>query len=72
MKLIIKTLIPLITISFSNVVANAGDWINMFDGKTLKGWKVNTENPKTFSVVDGAIKVFGPRTHMFYGDDGNF
>ena len=71
MKIIIKTLIPLLVLSFSNVVVQAGDWINMFDGKTLKGWKVNTENPKTFSVVDGAIKVFGPRTHMFYGEDGN-
>ena len=29
----------------------------MFDGKTLKGWKVNSENPQTFSVEDGAIKV---------------
>ena len=71
MKIIIKTLIPLLVLSFSNVVVQAGDWINMFDGKTLKGWKVNTENPKTFSVVGGAIKVFGPRTHMFYGEDGN-
>ena len=43
----------------------------MFDGKSLDGWKVNTENPQTFSVEDGAIKVFGPRTHLFYGKDGN-
>lgn len=43
----------------------------MFDGKSLKGWKVNTENPKTFSVEGGAIKVFGPRGHVFYGVDGN-
>ena len=42
----------------------------MFDGKTLDGWKVNAENPATFSVEDGAIKVFGPRTHLFYGGDG--
>ena len=49
----------------------AGDWVEMFDGKSLKGWKVNSENPKTFSVEDGAIKVVGPRAHLFYGEDGN-
>ena len=52
-------------------LCQAGDWIEMFDGKTLEGWKVNTENPETFSVEDGAIKVAGPRTHLFYGADGN-
>jgi len=52
-------------------LCQAGDWIKMFDGKTLEGWKVNTENPETFSVEDGAIKVAGPRTHLFYGADGN-
>lgn len=51
--------------------SQAGEWVDMFDGKTLKGWKVNSENPDTFSVEDGAIKVFGKRTHLFYGDDGN-
>jgi hypothetical protein len=54
-----------------NTSAGAGEWVDMFDGKSLKGWKVNTENPKTFSVDGGAIKVFGPRGHVFYGEDGN-
>ena len=52
-------------------LAQADDWITMFDGKTLDGWKVNTENPKTFSVEDGTIKIDGPRTHLFYGKDGD-
>ena len=43
----------------------------MFDGKTMKGWKVNPENPETFSVKNGAIKVQGKRGHLFYGEDGN-
>lgn len=51
--------------------AASGEWTDMFDGKTLKGWKVNEENPDSFKVEDGAIKVFGPRTHLFYGEDGN-
>jgi hypothetical protein len=40
-------------------------WITLFDGKTLKGWKVN-ENPGTFTVADGMIVAFGPRAHLFY------
>ena len=44
----------------------AGDgWISLFDGKTLEGWKAS-ENPKTFSVKDGVLIVFGPRAHLFY------
>ncbi len=41
-------------------------WYKLFDGKTFAGWKVNEENPQTFSIADGTIKVAGPRTHLFY------
>lgn len=40
-------------------------WISIFDGKSLNGWKVG-ENASSFSVVDGAIQVAGPRAHLFY------
>lgn len=40
-------------------------WINLFDGKTLNGWRAS-ENPATFRVEDGAIVVHGPRAHLFY------
>jgi len=40
-------------------------WINLFDGKTLNGWKAS-ENKDTFSVRDGMIVVDGPRSHLFY------
>lgn len=40
-------------------------WISLFDGKTLDGWKAS-EQPGTFSVEDGAIKVAGPRSHLYY------
>ena len=53
-----KSILFIITLSLLSCTLNAGEWVNMFDGKTLDGWKVNTENPKTFSVVDGTIKVF--------------
>ena len=40
-------------------------WVNLFDGKSLTGWKVG-ENAETFKVEDGAIVVAGPRAHLFY------
>ncbi len=46
-------------------------WISLFNGKDLTGWKVG-ENASTFSVENGAIKVAGPKAHLFYeGEVGN-
>lgn len=50
------------------------DWIPLFNGKNLDGWKIN-ENKETFSVKDGAIVVHGNRSHMFYAgpvENANF
>src|SRR5688572_23711281 len=44
-------------------------WVSLFDGKSLKDWKVG-ENAATFSVENGAIKVNGPVAHLFY--DGTY
>ena len=41
-----------------------GEWISLFDGKTLNGWK-ESEGP-SFSIEDGAIKVAGKRSHLYY------
>lgn len=56
----------LLTIGAVPALAEDG-WINLFDGKTLKGWEAN-ENPDDWSVVDGAIVGHGPRSHLFYVD----
>ncbi len=48
-----------------------GDWIEMFDGKTLNGWKAS-ENKDSWSVEDGAIVCHGPRSHLFYMTDKPF
>jgi hypothetical protein len=32
------------------------EWISLFDGKSLDGWKVG-ENSSTFSIEDGKIVV---------------
>ena len=45
-------------------------WVDLFDGKTLGGWKVTEENPDTFLVEQGAIKAAGGRAHLFYQPAG--
>lgn len=44
---------------------SSGDWISLFDGESLEGWKAS-ENPETFSVEDGKIVAHGDRAHLFY------
>ncbi|OHB79704.1 MAG: hypothetical protein A2Z25_03135, partial [Planctomycetes bacterium RBG_16_55_9] len=41
------------------------EWVSLFDGKTLDGWKAS-ENQETFSVYDGMIVAQGRRSHLFY------
>lgn len=67
MKKIIKgaAVAVLLAFCFSFSGTQKDDWIRLFDGKTLKGWKAS-ENPGTFKVEDGAIVVDGPRAHLFY------
>jgi hypothetical protein len=43
-------------------------WIPLFDGNSLKGWKVGA-NASTFRVENGAIVANGDVAHLFY--DGN-
>ncbi|MCB1100390.1 MAG: DUF1080 domain-containing protein [Verrucomicrobiae bacterium] len=50
---------------------NAAKFVSLFDGKSLNGWKANEENPSSFSIEDGAIKVNGERGHLFYVGDVN-
>jgi hypothetical protein len=45
--------------------AASDNWISLFDGKTLAGWKAS-EHPGTFTIEDGKIVVFGDRAHLFY------
>jgi hypothetical protein len=41
------------------------DWVSLFDGTSLNGWKVG-ENASTFSVDSGMIIVHGKTAHLFY------
>src|SRR6056297_2907835 len=50
-----------------------GEWVSIFDGETLNGWKKSVENPESITVEEGAIKCAGARAHLFYqGDFKNF
>ena len=50
----------------------ADGWVDLFDGKTLNGWKIN-ENPNSWSVKDGCMVANGDRSHLFYvGDEKPF
>lgn len=53
--------------AFQNTIyaQNKEDWISLFDGETLDGWKAS-ENAETFGVIDGRIVADGPRSHLFY------
>lgn len=47
-------------------ISNAEEvWYDLFDGKTLNGWRAN-ENRDSFSVQDGMIVAVGERSHLFY------
>lgn len=54
-------------ITFTGFAQNADNegWISLFDGKSFDGWKIS-ENPDSFSIEDGVIKIDGPRAHLFY------
>ncbi len=46
-------------------------WVELFNGRDLTGWKAS-ENPSSFQVKDGELRIDGPRGHLFYdGAVGN-
>jgi hypothetical protein len=50
----------------------ADGFSELFDGKTMEGWKIN-ENPKSWSIENGCIVSNGERSHLFYvGDEKPF
>lgn len=76
LTLLAPLLLPLFVASV-HAAEGDSDWISLFNGKDLDGWKPN-ENPETFTVKDGAIVAHGRRSHLFYvgavngGDFKNF
>ncbi len=42
-----------------------GEWKNLFDGKTMTGWKAN-ENKDSWKIEDGSLVCHGERSHLFF------
>jgi len=68
----LRILLPaLLLIIPSLTMAADGEWLSLFNGKDLTGWKANAM-PESFSVVDGVLRVNATKqsAHLFYvGDD---
>ena len=65
-----NTLICCFAIAFALTANSQDNWIPLFDGKSLTGWKAS-ENQESFKVEDGSIVCSGNRSHLFYiGKDG--
>jgi hypothetical protein len=51
--------------AYAGAEAQAKGWQSLFDGKSLKDWKVG-KNAATFSVDSGMIIAHGNTAHLFY------
>lgn len=49
-------LAALTAFSLTSPAAADGEWISLFDGKTLAGWKPSTLGTAKYTVVDGTIR----------------
>jgi Domain of Unknown Function (DUF1080) len=47
------------------IAAGAEEWIELFDGRSLNGWRPS-ENKGSWKIVDGTLAADGPRSHLFY------
>lgn len=55
----------LVTGSCAAAAAQTEGWTELFDGRTLNGWRPS-ENKTSWKVVDGMLAADGPRSHLFY------
>src|SRR5437762_6208901 len=44
-------------------------FVQIFDGRTFKGWKLANENTNTWKIEDGAFVAHGARCHLYYVGD---
>jgi hypothetical protein len=42
-----------------------GEWVQLFNGRDLKGWKVHPEGTGKWKVEDGILIGSGPASHLF-------
>lgn len=58
-------LVAIVSIASLQSVSANGQWVTIFNGETLDGWRAN-ENADSWAVEDGAIVAKGDRSHLFY------
>jgi len=70
--LTVSVLVAVLCLGCVTVTAQPG-WIQLFNGKDLRGWKANV-SPEAYSIVDGILVVHDTspdiRSHLFYVGDG--
>jgi len=69
MKFVIRSLVFVFGFLASGSTIRADDWVTVFDGKSLAGWKAN-EKPESFSVENGELKMKGGMAHLFCEKEG--
>ena len=74
MKKFLATSIAALALSASLHAADSeAGFTQLFDGKTLTGWKIAEPETKSWRVEDGVIIAQGNRSHLFYvGDEKPF
>ncbi|MEM1119456.1 MAG: DUF1080 domain-containing protein [Bacteroidota bacterium] len=66
-----KYLVVTMLCGFLSLTMTAQEFIPIFNGKNLDGWKASTENPNSFLVEDGMLVCRGGRAHLFYQGEGS-
>jgi len=69
MKFAIRSLVLVFGFLATGSIIRADDWVTVFDGKSLAGWKAN-EKPESFSVENGELKMKGGMAHLFCEKEG--
>ena len=69
MKFTIRSLVFVSGLLVAGSTIRADDWVTVFDGKSLAGWKAN-EKPESFSVEKGELKMKGGMAHLFCEKEG--
>ncbi len=69
MNLAIRSLVLTSFLFLISSSIQADDWVSVFDGKTMTGWKAN-EKPESFTVENGELKLKGGMAHLFCEKEG--
>ncbi len=64
------SVLVLVGVLCGGVHAADDDWVSLFDGKSMDGWKAS-ENKDSWKLEDGKLVCFGHRSHLFYVGDVN-